>query len=178
MDSQHLNPSTLKSRFTARFLRALIKINAQKPISSSSPREIFQRYRRIKVAADKSMAYSVRSRRTWSRATLWKLQSRSRRRLASSGRRSSIKTRTTTTTTTTTTSTNHRAAIVEKTSHEKENKEDHVGLAVQAEELRELVPGGESMDLCNLLDETAHYIKCLTTQVQVMKKIANLYSLE
>ncbi|PPD87648.1 hypothetical protein GOBAR_DD15417 [Gossypium barbadense] len=147
MDSQHLNPSSLKSRFTARFLRALIKINAQKPISSSSPREIFQRYRRIKVAADKSMAYSVRSRRTWSRATLWKLRSRS-------------------------------PAIVEKTSHEKENKEDHVGLAVQAEELRELVPGGESMDLCNLLDETAHYIKCLTTQVQVMKKIANLYSLE
>ncbi|MBA0741703.1 hypothetical protein Gogos_014835, partial [Gossypium gossypioides] len=165
MDSQHLNPSSLKSRFTARFLRALIKINAQKPISSFSPREIFQRYRRIKVAADKSMAYSVRSRRTWSRATLWKLRSRSRRRLASSGRRSSVKTRTTTTTTTTTTTaTNHRAAIVEKTSYERENKEDHVGLAVQAEELRELVPGGESMDLCNLLDETAHYIKCLTTQ--------------
>ncbi|XVF21283.1 hypothetical protein REPUB_Repub12eG0077000 [Reevesia pubescens] len=167
---QHLkNPSSLKSRFTTRFLRALNKINAQKPISSSSPKEIFQRYRKIKVAADKSMAYSVRSRRTWSRAMLWKLRSRSRRRQgASSGRRrSSVKTSTTTTS-------HHQAANMKRTSHEKDNKtttttttgEDQVELVVQTGELRELVPGGEAMDLCNLLDETAHYIKCLTTQVQ------------
>ncbi|KAE8663239.1 putative sodium-bile acid cotransporter [Hibiscus syriacus] len=161
MDLQNLNPSSLKSRFTARFLRALTEINAPKTISSSSPREIFQRYRRIKVAADKSMAYSVRSRRIWSRATLWRLRTRSRsRRLVSFGRRASVKTRTT-------------------ASHGKENKEHHGAvLGVQAEELRELVPGGEAMDLCNLLDETAHYIKCLTTQVQVMRTIANLYSIE
>ncbi|KAK8711757.1 hypothetical protein V6N13_147024 [Hibiscus sabdariffa] len=163
MDSQLLNPTSLKSRFTTRFLRALTKINAPNPISSSSPtpREIFQRYRRIKVAADKSMAYSVRSRTTWSRATLSRLRTRSRhRRLASFGPRSSVTT----------------AAVLEKaSSHGKENEG---GLVVQAGELRELVPGGETMDLCNLLDETAHYIKCLTTQVQVMKTIANLYSLE
>ncbi|XWS76002.1 hypothetical protein CRYUN_Cryun01aG0140100 [Craigia yunnanensis] len=166
----YLNPSSLKSRFTTRFLRALTKINAQKPISKSSPREIFQRYRRIKVAADKSMAYSVRSRRTWSRAMIWKLRSRSYRQ-ASSGRRSPVKISTTTS----------RQAIMKKTSHEKENKhtktgEDQVGFVVQADELRELVPGGEAMDLCNLLDETTHYIKCLTTQVQVMRKIADFYS--
>ncbi|XP_022771558.1 transcription factor IBH1-like [Durio zibethinus] len=171
MNPQHLNASSLKSRFTRRFLRALTKINAQKPISSSSPREIFQRYGRIKAAADKSMANSVRSRRTWSRAMLWKLRSRSYRQ-ASSGRRSAVKTSTTT---------SHQA-IRKKTNHEKENKptktgEDQVGFVVQADELRELVPGGEAMDLCNLLDETAHYIKCLTTQVQVMKKIVDFYSL-
>ncbi|XVF32067.1 hypothetical protein REPUB_Repub17cG0050000 [Reevesia pubescens] len=173
---QHLkNPSSLKSRFTTRFLRALTKINAQKPISTSSPREIFQRYRRIKVAADKSMAYSVRSRRTWSRAMVWKLRRQSFRRQASSGKRSvKLKTRTTT---------SHQAAIAQKTSHEKENKTrttsggDPVGFVEQADELRELVPGGEAMDLCNLLDETEHYIKCLTTQVQVMRKIVDFYSL-
>ncbi|GMI70871.1 ILI1 binding bHLH 1 [Hibiscus trionum] len=165
MESQLLNPTSIQSRFTTRFLRALTKINAQNPIPSSSPREIFQRYRRIKVAADKSMAYSVRSR-----ATLWRLRTRPRhRRLASFGRRSSVRTPTT------------AAAVVEKTSSlGEEKKEDHVvgGLGVQADELRELVPGGEAMDLCNLLDETAHYIKRLTTQVQVMRTIANLYSLE
>lgn len=41
----------------------------------------------------------------------------------------------------------------------------------QTDELRNLVPGGETMDFCSLLDETAHYIKCLTTQVQVMRSI-------
>ncbi|XP_022727979.1 transcription factor IBH1-like [Durio zibethinus] len=173
MNSSHLNPSSsLKSRFTTRFLRALTRINARKPISPSSPREIFQRYRRIKVAADKSMASSVRSRRTWSRATLWKLRSRSCLQLASLGRRRSVKTSTITS----------RQAIMKKTSHEIENKttteEDHQDRFVgQADKLRELVPGGEAMDLCNLLDETAHYIKCLTTQVQLMRKIVDFYSL-
>ncbi|XP_022759818.1 transcription factor IBH1-like [Durio zibethinus] len=167
---QDLNPSSLKSRFTTRFLRALTKINGQKPISSSSPREMFQRYRRIKVAADKSMAWSVRSRRTWSRAMLWKLRSRYSCRQASSSRRSSVRT---------STIIKSRQA---KTSHEKENKntttgQDEVGFVVQADKLRKLVPGGEAMDLCNLLGETAHYIKCLTTQVQVMRKIAHFYSL-
>ncbi|KAL1834948.1 hypothetical protein ACET3Z_004599 [Daucus carota] len=43
-------------------------------------------------------------------------------------------------------------------------------------ELREIVPGGEDLDTRSLLDETAHYIKCLTTQVQVMNDILRLYS--
>ncbi|KAK6238803.1 hypothetical protein QUC31_004272 [Theobroma cacao] len=165
MSPHHLNPSSLKSRFTTRFLRALTNINAQNPISSSSPREILQRYRRIKVAADKSMAYSVRSRRTWSRAMRWKLRSRSWRQ-ASSVRRLKI------------TTTCHQA-IMKKTAHERESKTttgEEVGFGVQTDGLRELVPGGEAMDICNLLDETAHYIKCLTTQVQVMRKIVDFYS--
>ncbi|MBA0758378.1 hypothetical protein Gotri_021383 [Gossypium trilobum] len=164
MNNPHrLNPTSLKSRFTTRFLRALTKIRAQKPISSSSPTEIFRRYRRIKVAADKSMAYSVRSRRIWSRAMLCKLRSRSyRRQDPCSGRRSG--------------KTNQ--AIMKKSSNENTTtrREDGVGFVEEADELRQLVPGGETMNLCNLLDETAHYIKCLTTQVQVMKKIADFYS--
>ncbi|KAL3328221.1 hypothetical protein AABB24_035717 [Solanum stoloniferum] len=43
-------------------------------------------------------------------------------------------------------------------------------------ELRKLVPGGEVMNFYNLLDETADYINCLTSQVQVMKNILNLLS--
>lgn len=46
----------------------------------------------------------------------------------------------------------------------------------EAKELRKVVPGGESMDFCNLLDETAHYIKCLATQVKLMRRIADFYS--
>ncbi|GMI69201.1 ILI1 binding bHLH 1 [Hibiscus trionum] len=157
------NPSSLKSRFATRFLRALTKIHAQKPISSSSPTEIFRRYRRIKAAADKSMAYSVRSRRTWSRAMLWKLRTQSCGKtstLIKSSQQAAMKQNKKTETSTTATT-----------------GEAGVGFGVEASELRELVPGGEAMDYCNLLDETAHYIKCLTTQVQVMKKIAHFYSL-
>lgn len=46
----------------------------------------------------------------------------------------------------------------------------------ETEELREIVPGGEGLDTRSLLDETAHYINCLTTQVEVMKHILHLYS--
>lgn len=43
----------------------------------------------------------------------------------------------------------------------------------KTEELRRLVPGGEAMDLYGLLDETAHYMKCLSTQVQVLRNIVD-----
>ncbi|XP_059663632.1 transcription factor IBH1-like [Cornus florida] len=46
----------------------------------------------------------------------------------------------------------------------------------RANKLRKLVPGGEAMDMLSLLAETAHYIKCLTTQVQVMRNIVDCYS--
>ncbi|KAL7081801.1 hypothetical protein ACP275_14G061300 [Erythranthe tilingii] len=42
--------------------------------------------------------------------------------------------------------------------------------------LRELVPGGEGMDICRLLSETGDYIKCLIAQVQLMRKIVDNYS--
>nr|GMD17291.1 transcription factor IBH1-like [Ipomoea batatas] len=46
----------------------------------------------------------------------------------------------------------------------------------KAKELRKLVPGGKAMDLSCLLDETAHYIKCLSSQVEIMRNIADLFS--
>lgn len=41
----------------------------------------------------------------------------------------------------------------------------------QEEDLRGIVPGGKGMGYCSLLTETAHYIKCLQAQVQVMTDI-------
>ena len=43
----------------------------------------------------------------------------------------------------------------------------------RANELRRLVPGGRRMDICSLLEETGDYIKCLLSQVKVMKRIAD-----
>ncbi|GER54574.1 transcription factor [Striga asiatica] len=43
-------------------------------------------------------------------------------------------------------------------------------------DLRELVPGGKSLDMAKLLNETGHYIKCLRAQVEVMRKIVDYSS--
>lgn len=66
--------------------------------------------------------------------------------------------------------------IASTTCGKDEKKEEDDDRVEQVEELRKLVPGGEAMDLCRLLGETAHYIKCLNTQVQVMRSIVDLYS--
>ncbi|KAH7518309.1 hypothetical protein FEM48_Zijuj09G0157700 [Ziziphus jujuba var. spinosa] len=46
----------------------------------------------------------------------------------------------------------------------------------EATELGKLMLGGKAMEICKLLDETAHYIKCLTTQVKVMRRIVDFCS--
>ncbi|CAL9103443.1 unnamed protein product [Musa acuminata var. zebrina] len=46
----------------------------------------------------------------------------------------------------------------------------------QAQVLRKLVPGGPSMDDCKLLEETADYIRCLTTQVRLMQTVMDSIS--
>lgn len=46
----------------------------------------------------------------------------------------------------------------------------------QEEDLRGVVPGGEEMEFCSLLSETAHYIICLQAQVQVMTHILHTSS--
>ncbi|KAF8391868.1 hypothetical protein HHK36_022208 [Tetracentron sinense] len=148
-----LNPSSYKTRFTQRFLRALMKINKNKNRSSTSSsfQEIRRGRRRIKIAADGSMASAVGSKRAWSRAMLYKLRTRTR-----------------------------HQAWVRKISTAAKRKRD-VGNKPEEElsrtdDLRRLVPGGEAMDFCSLLEETAHYIKCLTTQAHVMQSIADFYS--
>ena len=151
MNSKRFSPtsSTIKSRFTRRFLRALLKIYRQRTRTPSSPMEICQRYLKVKLAADVSMASAVGSRRAWSRAMLAKIRHGVR-----AGSTSSLTMR------------------KRKIYHEKKSTKE-VGIVGNAKMLRKLVPGGEAMDTCSLLDETFHYIKCLSTQVKVMTRIAD-----
>ncbi|XP_042483772.1 transcription factor IBH1-like [Macadamia integrifolia] len=154
MNSKNLsfNPCPDRAKFTRIFLRALAKINEDRP-TSSSHQEIRNRSRRIKIAADASMVSAVGSRRAWSRIMLWKLRSRTRYRAL------------------------NRSRVISswrRRSADMGNKEK-LELS-RADKLRQLVPGGETMDFCNLLDEASHYIKCLTTQVQVMRSIADSFS--
>ncbi|MCD9646409.1 hypothetical protein HAX54_036218 [Datura stramonium] len=66
----HLSPSSIKTRFAYRFLRALRKLNQQKKPNSR------KQYHRVKLAAYASMASAVGSKRAWSRALLWKIRNR------------------------------------------------------------------------------------------------------
>ncbi|KAJ0054214.1 hypothetical protein Pint_03084 [Pistacia integerrima] len=157
------NPSSVKSRFTRGFLRAFKKIKRQQrllPTSSSSSSNPSPRpylYGRVKIAADKSLALAVGSRRAWSRALLWKIHYKAwRQRSRFNNKKKRLKEN-------------------KKNKKKKKNDDEEVGFR-HAKELRKLVPGGKAMDLCSLLDETAHYIKCLITQVQVMKSIDQIYS--
>ncbi|PRQ25354.1 putative transcription factor bHLH family [Rosa chinensis] len=166
MNSQHSssrpNSSSLKSRFTLGFLRALKRLNRQPSSSSSSqpqtvssPREMCRRYLRIRIAADASMASAVGSRRAWSRALLLKIRSRQSRSSNSSARRVSMK---------------------KKCLGEKIKKKKKLKCCKEIKKLRKFVPGGEAMDACSLLDEAGHYIRCLNTQVKVMTRIVDNYS--
>ncbi|KAF5470278.1 hypothetical protein F2P56_010802 [Juglans regia] len=154
------NPaSTVKSRFTNGFLKALLRINRQRITSTTAytPREIFRGYLRVKIAADVSMASAIGSRRAWSRAMLRKVRSHGRD--GAQVRRMSF------------------LAMRKRNLYGKKIKcvEEDVG-CYQANVLRKLVPGGAAMDMCCLLGETAHYIKCLNTQVKVMRRIAEVFS--
>ncbi|KAH7518752.1 transcription factor IBH1 [Ziziphus jujuba] len=155
------NPNSLKRRFTKVFLKALKKIYRHKSkTSSSSPREIWRRYRRVKLAADASMAFSVGTRRLWSQAVLWRIRSQARNRAFVKRISTSLR-------------------VKKRSLKGKKLEEDHDlidGYDNQEIKLRKLVPGGAAMDICSLLDETAHYVKCLTTQVNMMRRIAEIYS--
>ncbi|XP_058196659.1 transcription factor IBH1-like [Rhododendron vialii] len=151
-----VNPNSIKTRFTHRFLRALKRLrkNNSRTATSSQPSAL-GRYRKVKLAADASMAAAVGPRRVWSCAMLRKIRSRgflARRR----GRRSC------------------GGAVRRRRVHMgKRGGKSGFGGDRKTEELRRLVPGGEAMDLYSLLDETAHYMKCLSTQVQVMRNIVD-----
>ena len=134
------NPSSRKSRIARRFLRSLQRIRQRRPGQLPSD-EVRRRSRRIKLAAYSSMAFAVGNRRAWSRAIIFRLQSRRHGRM--------------------------RRCLGAK--------KKPSGEVSQASRLRDLVPGGKAMDFCNLLEETAHYIKCLNTQVEIMKSIADIY---
>lgn len=43
----------------------------------------------------------------------------------------------------------------------------------RVEKLRRLVPGGEGLDFCRLLEETASYMQCLKHQVNLMQRLVD-----
>ncbi|PON65959.1 IBH1 transcription factor [Trema orientale] len=168
MDPQslsNLNPNSLKTRFAQRFIRALTRIQNQQP-KSSSPGEISKRHSRVKIAANAAMASAVGPSRVWSQALLRRIRNRSNQNQAPRHRR--------------------RRALFKRIGTNsmkrkglKEKRGTEEGQLVgfgKEKKLRKVVPGGAAMDICSLLDETAHYIRCLTTQVKVMKRIAEIYS--
>ncbi|XAR58784.1 hypothetical protein NMG60_11014320 [Bertholletia excelsa] len=152
-----MKPSSIKTRFAHRFLKALKRLKNQRAKSTSTfPGAALRGYRAVKMAADLSLASAVGPRRAWSRAVLQRIRRRRvvRRMRSPRGLRRRKRVR-------------HQTVTETKPGSE---SFDLLG------KLRDLVPGGEEMDVHGLLEETAHYIKCLTTQVQVMRNIVDLCS--
>ncbi|XP_050373507.1 transcription factor IBH1-like [Argentina anserina] len=148
-----LSTKSCRIKFARKFLRSLAQIRKQNrpSSSSSSEEETCKRSKRIKMAAYFSMARTVGPRMKWSRALLFKLRNRvSYPILMKKKKRVTTRSRST------------------KVSRSKGSVNIDRG-----NKLRKLVPGGKSMDFCNLLEETAHYITCLNTQVKVMQAIAD-----
>nr|WKE35209.1 basic helix-loop-helix family protein [Rosa persica] len=145
-----LSTKSCRIKFARRFLQSLAQIKKQKrSSSSSSEEEICKRSKRIKMAAYSSMARAVGPRMNWSRALLFKLRNRvSYPKLVKKKKRVTVR------------------SI--KVSRSKSSV--HID---RGNKLRKLVPGGKSMDFGCLLEETAHYITCLNTQVKVMQAIAD-----
>lgn len=140
--------SLVESRFAYLFLKALKELNKNRP-SSPSIRDTYRRYNLIRVSAYGLMASAVRPRRAWSRATLWKIRNRTFLRALMKRSRTRSLTR--------------RVPA-------RGNPKKGLGCKL-VKDLRKLVPGGEEMKFCRLLNETAHYIKCLQAQVQIMRNI-------
>ncbi|XP_041010258.1 transcription factor IBH1-like [Juglans microcarpa x Juglans regia] len=147
-----LNPNSRKTRFARRFICALSQMRNPRPVSSSNEEEVRKRSHKIKIAAYLSMARAVGSRRAWSRALLFKLRTRARRHNIMIGRRSLCL---------------KKKRVI---------KNDPLGELSQTNKLRHLVPGGKTMDMCSLLEETAHFVTCLATQVKVMQTIADHFA--
>lgn len=142
---------SLKAKIARRFVKSLAEVwKSHEPATEGSIRE---RTRRIKIAAYSSMAHSAGSRRAWSRALLAKLRGRAKRRRHLQSRRC--------------------LGLKRKRAG---SRNVALNEASGVDELRRLVPGGKAMDLCNLLEETSHFVQCLATQVKVMQSIADRYS--
>ncbi|KAK9141099.1 hypothetical protein Scep_010780 [Stephania cephalantha] len=112
------------------------------------------------------MASTVGARRVWSRAVLVKIKNRARfNGLEKKKNKKKKKKRVTTI----------RASSQKKKKMIIKRRQINGNSSVikRSDELRRLVPGGEGMDFCRLLGETAHYIECLNTQVQVMQSLVD-----
>lgn len=140
------NPSSIKTKFAIRFIRAMKKLNYQNRHANSPDNN----YHMIRDAAYASMACAVGPRRAWSRAVLRKI--RNRHSLVMK-----------------------KSCIRRKRVYARRSPRKGSGCE-QENDLRELVPGGEWMDSCSLLYETADYIKCLRAQVQIMTNILHHFT--
>ncbi|EXB52661.1 hypothetical protein L484_012015 [Morus notabilis] len=172
------NADSCRVKFARRFLRSLIEIKTRQTnynnnlsSSPSSSSEIRRRSERIKLKAYSSMAHAVGPRKAWTRALLLKLHNRAKRHRFRTRKRSSL-----------------AMVLKKKRVFRVKNHANFYKPAAErgnysvlnsdekTEKLRELVPGGKAMDICSLLEETAHFIKCLAMQVQVMHEIADQLS--
>lgn len=135
-------PISLRTKLACKFTHALSRIKRERPTSSS----FLSCSRRIKIAAYTAMAFSVGSRKSWSRALLYKLASPAGRRGLIRKRRFGVK------------------------------KRKYLTVMSRADKLRRVEPGCRNMDFCSLLEETADYITCLATQVKVMRSVVDLLS--
>lgn len=143
------NPNAIRTRFAIKFLEAMKRLNKGRVLPSPSMRDKYRRCRAVRAAACASMASAVGPDRAWSRAVLEKIKSRRLRRF--------------------------HMVRSKRRRFGRRNPRKTQGFG-QEQDLRGLVPGGRGMGLCSLLSETAHYINCLQTQVQVMTDILHRYS--
>ncbi|PIN06503.1 hypothetical protein CDL12_20958 [Handroanthus impetiginosus] len=152
------NPSSIKTRFAIKFLQAMKKLN-KKRSSSPSMADKQRRCRLIRAAACASMASAVGTRRAWSRAVLRKTVNNHQYHSVINNRRRI---------------TRRKRVVMMRRGNPREGHSGNLG--EEDDILRGLVPGGEGMDFCRLLSETAHYVKCLRAQIQVMTNILDHYS--
>ncbi|XP_062185426.1 transcription factor IBH1-like [Phragmites australis] len=164
-DSASAPPS--KRMLAFHFLRALSRIHSSTPV----PR----RTRTIRRAAYSSMARAASPRSAWSRALLRQVRVRRavrsrravlmRRRVSAApapplgASRSSVSA--------------GQTSVAPPVRTPPPRQE---GEPARADALRQLIPGGNGMEYCSLLEETADYVRCLRAQVQLMQGLVDLFS--
>ncbi|XP_023640197.1 transcription factor IBH1 [Capsella rubella] len=133
-----------KDVFAIHFLQSLSNLTTQNPFNS--PDTTNYRARKIKKAAYVSMAKAAGgSSRLWSRALLGRA-AKENNKIVRFARR--------------------KRKVTWKISSKRRSDQR----APEAtDRLRNLVPGGGTMETSKLMEETAHYIKCLSMQVKVMQ---------
>lgn len=158
--NQSLNTnSPRKGLFALHFLHSLSKLRRDKSFIGS--KKTTKRVRKIKTAAYVSMARAAGgTSQTWSRAILWRLHRRAQ--LSKIVRYTKPKKR------------SSGADIIRGRIWRRRLRRK--GAMTTADRLRKVVPGGGDMEMLRLMVETAHYIKCLSMQVNVMQTIVEALS--
>ncbi|KAJ4892211.1 Transcription factor IBH1 [Raphanus sativus] len=130
-----------KDVFALHFLQSLSNLRRQNAFNSPDD-TTNNRVKKIKKAAYVSMARAAGgTNRLWSRALLRRAAKENNKVVIFSRRKKRV------------------------TWLRRSNRRD----PVDAERLRNLLPGGGAMETSKLMEETAHYIKCLSMQVKVMQ---------